>query len=298
MPGPVPQPKMFSRATPQSVVRLGLRRELLGNTYHWVLVVPWSLFVALLAVVYLVANAVFAGLFLLGGDGVLQNARPGHFGDAFGFSVQTMATIGYGSISPGNLYGNVLVFIESFVSILGTAMATGLVFAKFARPSVKVMFSEVVTIVRRDGVPHLMLRAANRRNSRIVEANFKLHIQRDEVTAEGQRMRRFVELPTLNPTCPILYLSWLLMHRIDEHSPLFGATSESLNAVRAEVLVTVIGLDEVYGQTVHARHSYAVKDLRFGERFADMVGRDPQTGQLIVDYARFDETGPETGDGT
>ncbi len=287
-----PQRKTLTGQGPNEVLRVGLERQVAGDVYHSILVMPWRAFFAMLAAAYVGINTIFAVLYMLGGDDALLNARPGNFADAFNFSVHTMATIGYGTISPNSAYTNGIVALEAFVGLVSTAVATGLVFAKFARPSANVLFSNVATLQTRDGVPHLVIRAANKRNARIVDAQFKMMLQHDTVTAEGDRIRKFHEVKLLNGTSPLLFLSWTLLHRIDADSPLKGHTAESLRAVNAELLVTVMGLDEVFVQTIHARHSYIVSELRWGEQFVDMLDRPP-TGPMRVDYTRFHKTQPQ-----
>lgn len=290
---PLPaQRKTLTGNLSSDIRRIGLQREIAGNVYHSILVMSWRRFFTLLAALYVALNMLFAGLYLLGGEGALASARPGSFADAFYFSVHTLGTIGYGTISPASTYANILVTVEAFVGLVITAVATGLVFAKFARPSAKVLFTEVATIQVRDGVPHLAIRAANKRDARIVDAQFKMLLQIDTVTAEGDRIRKMQEMRLVNGTSPLLFLSWTLLHRIDADSPLKGHTAASLRAVNAEILVTVMGLDEVFVQTIHARHSYVVSELRWGEQFVDMLERQP-SGTMVVDYRRFHETRPQ-----
>ncbi len=288
-----PQRKTLTGQSTRDVVRTGLKRQVAGDVYHSILIMRWRSFFAMLGAAYVGINTVFAELYLLGGDDALLNAQPGSFADAFNFSIHTLATIGYGTISPNSAYTNTIVALEAFVGLVSTAVATGLVFAKFARPSANVLFSNVATLQTRDGVPHLVIRAANKRNARIVDAQFKMMLQHDTVTAEGDRIRKFHEVKLLNGTSPLLFLSWTLLHRIDADSPFKGHTAESLRAVNAELLVTVMGLDEVFVQTIHARHSYVVADLRWGEQFVDMLERPP-VGPMRVDYGKFHQTQPQS----
>ena len=283
------QVKTLTGTASQDIVRLGLESGIAGNLYHLILVMTWRRFFGLFGAAYVAINALFAALYLLGGDGALSNARPGSFADAFYFSVHTMATIGYGTIAPNSTFTNVVVAVEAFVGLVSTAVATGLVFAKFARPSANVLFTDVATVQMRDGAPHLAIRVANKRDARIVDAQFKMLIQLDTVTAEGDRIRKFHEMKLLNGRSPLLYLSWTLLHRIDADSPLAGHTAESLRRLNAELLVTVMGLDEVFVQTIHARHSYVVGELRWGEQFVDMLERPPG-GTMVVDYTKFHQT--------
>ena len=255
------------------------------DLYHNLLIMPWSGFMAVLAVGYLVFNLVFAALYCLE-DGAVANAKPGSFADAFFFSVQTMATIGYGDMHPQTLYANLLVTVEVLLAMMTLALATGLVFARFSLPTARIMFSRVAVIAPYDRKPTLMFRAANQRKNRILEAQISASILREEVTAEGLRMRRFHDLALTRARTPMFALTWTVMHVIDETSPLWGATRASLAEEEAEIVVTIFGLDETVSQQIHARHSYLAEDIVWNRRFVDILSQQ-EDGTRVVDYRRF-----------
>jgi len=257
------------------------------DLYHRLLTVPWAGFYALVTIAYGAFNTIFALLYLLQ-PGSIANAA-GDFADAFFFSVQTMATIGYGEMRPATLYANILVSIEVLLGLSAFALATGVIFARVSRPTARVLFSAVAVITRHDGRPTLMFRAANQRSNRILEAQVTLTYARDETTAEGQELRRWHDLKVERARSPLFSLSWSVMHVIDETSPLHGATPESLRAQGAELIVTIVGLDETLAQTIHARHLYRRRDILFGRRFADILTRG-EDGAQTVDYRRFHDT--------
>src|SRR4028119_1320700 len=175
------------------IVRKGISHSDWRDPYHLLLTLGWSRFIGLIVVSYIDTNTLFALLYLAGGD-CLKNARPGSFWDAFFFSVQTMATIGYGAIYPSTDYANVLVTLEALVGLIGVAMSTGLMFARFSRPTARVLFSRVAVIAPHNGVPTLMLRVANERRNQVLAAQMGGALLRNEVTAEGEYMRRFYDL--------------------------------------------------------------------------------------------------------
>ena len=256
-----------------------------SDPYHLLLTMDWPSFIGLTVVCYVVLNALFALLYLAGGYSI-KNARPGSFLDAFFFSVQTMATIGYGAMYPQNDYANVLVSIEALAGLMGVAMGTGLMFARFSRPTAKVLFSRVAVIAPHNGVPTLMLRVANERRNQILEAQIGMSLLRNEVTAEGEYMRRFYDLKLVRSQSRIFALSWTVMHQINENSPLYGETSESLAEMEADIVATLTGLDETVSQTVHARHYYMAEEILWNQRFVDifLTKRD---GRRILDFTRF-----------
>jgi len=269
-----------------NVRAIGLVPRRVGDAYHGLLVASWPRLFCYLIVVYFGANAVFACAYLLAGNAV-THAHRGSFRDAFFFSVQTMATIGYGTMAPRGFVGNLLVALEAMFGLVGFAMVTGLTFAKFSRPTARVLFSRVAIIAPRDGIQSFMLRMANERGrSAIVEATAHLVFARDEVTSEGDSIRRFYDLPLVRQQNGLFALSWTTVHQITESSPVFGETADSLRESAASFIISVTGLDETVAQTVHARHAYNADDVRWGARFVDILTRGPD-GQRLIDYRRF-----------
>lgn len=273
-----------------NVVRLGASHTPWRDLYHVLLTLPWSGFLGLTGGLYLTLNALFALLYLAVPDGI-ANAEPGSFADAFFFSVQTMASIGYGAMYPQTLYTNILVTIESMVGLLGVAMATGLMFARFSRPTARVLFSRVAVIAPHNGVPTLIFRTANQRRNRILEAQMRVTLVRDETTEEGHFLRRFYDLPLRRSHSPLFALTWTVMHPIEAESPLYGLSLADLEAIEAEIVVTLTGLDETFAQTIHARYSYIPSEIFWQMQFADILTKTA-TGQQAIDYTRFHEVTP------
>ncbi len=271
-----------------TLLRVGLRSSWRQDLYHRALTLNWRRFLLLAAVIYLTANVVFAVLYLLQ-PGAIANARPGSFLDAFFFSVETFGTIGYGVLSPATTYANALMTVETLFGIMLVALTTGVMFARVSRPTARVMFSKSAVVAPYNGLPTLMVRMANERKSQILQAEVGLTLVRNEVTAEGDFMRRFYDLRLARERTPIFAMSFLAMHPLDEESPLFGATHETLDACEAQILVTVTGLEETSTQTVHARHAYLVDEILFGQRFANIFG-STEDGRMAIDYGQFHAT--------
>ncbi len=282
------------RQSEQAPLRVGFRTTWHSDFYHQMLVLRWWPFVLAATTLYLALNILFAGLFMLQ-PGSIDHARPGSFEDAFFFSIQTMATIGYGVLTPVGLYANLVVTVETMVSLVFATFTTGITFSRFSRPTARVSFSKAVTISPYNGVPTLLVRLANSRRNQILEADVRLTLVRNELTAEGQRMRRFHDLVLARGHTPIFALTFTVMHPIDERSPFFGADLDSLTTQDMELLVTVTGLDETMSQTIHARYSYTADEILFGHRFADMFGYTPE-GRMVIDYNNFDRIEAWTGE--
>jgi inward rectifier potassium channel len=279
------------RVTPfENVERIGTRSAPLTDLFHQIMAARWRALLGAILVAYLALNTLFAGLYLLGGDCV-ENAEPGSFRDMFFFSVQTMATIGYGKMVPRTTWANAVVSVEALCGIVGTAMATGLMFAKFSRTSARVLFSRVAVVARRDGVESFMFRMANERGNQIAEATVRVVASRNEVTPEGERVRRFYDLSLTRDRNAAFTLSWTVIHPISRASPIHDATRESFLASGTLIIISVVGTDDTSGQTVHARHVYTPDDLRWNERFVDILSDLPD-GRRQIDYTRFHDTQP------
>lgn len=280
--------RQFVNANGQvSTVRLGNHYHPWRDLYHHLLTMSWGKFLGLVLGLYLATNTLFAIAYLIGPENI-ANARPGSFADAFFFSVQTMATIGYGAMFPKTLYANILVAIEAFVGLLGVAMATGLMFARFSRPTARVLMSQTAVIMPYNGTPTLMFRAANKRGNQILEARLWVTLIQDEMTTEGYTMRRIYDMKLVRNHSPFFVLTWTGMHPLDEDSPLYGETPESMAASNAEILVSLTGIDETVAQTVHARHVYAIRNIYWNHHFKDIISVTPE-GQRVIDYAHFNE---------
>ena len=271
-----------------TVKRISDRDEWRPDIYHRLLTAHWSTLFGLLTVAYIVFNLGFATLYWLQ-PGSIANEGEYTFLDSFFFSVQTMATIGYGDMRPATLYANLLVTGEVLLGMTGLAIATGLVFARFSRPTARVMFSNVAVVTPHDGVRTLMIRAANRRSNQILEAQVSVELLRDEVSSEGLEMRRFHAMKVARARTPMFALSWTIMHPIDESSPLHGETLQSLRRMNGEVVVSITGLDETFSQTIHARHFYRADEILWDRRFSDILGLTAD-GRRSIDYRLFHET--------
>ena len=223
---PPAAPRIVQRERSDQVVAMGLRAGWMKDLYHYLLVLPWSVFIAGFSLVYLGLNLIFAALYLLG-DGAVANARPGMFADAFFFSVETLSTIGYGQMSPATFYGNAVMTVEAATGVMLVAVAAGLMFARFSRPTARVVFSKVAVVGPFNGVPTLSLRLANERRNQILEAQVSLTLVRDEQTGEGDWIRRFYDLNLARQRSPIFAMTFTVMHLIDANSPLRNATPSS-----------------------------------------------------------------------
>jgi inward rectifier potassium channel len=272
-----------------SQVALSTPHRPFADLYYSLITVPWPVLLLMIVATFALINGAFALAYMF--DGGVTNARPGSFADAFFFSVQTMATIGYGTMAPRSIFANVLVSIEAMSGLTSLAVVTGLVFARFSRPTARVRFSSKAVISTRDGVPSLMFRVVNERSNRIVEADTHVVLARRALTMEGERVRNFQDLALARGRNALFSLSWTVIHPITEHSPLYGETRESLSASRAMVIVSLTGMDETFLQTVHARHAYFSDDIVWGMRFADILQELPDRG-FTIDYARFDDLVP------
>lgn len=265
-----------------------------NNFYHWLLGTSWTKFLLLVIMVYLGTNLLFAFAYLWCGDGAITNAQPGSLLDVFFFSVQTMATIGYGRMTPVGHWPNGIVTFEAFFGIVYSALTTGLAFARFTRPTAGVRFSKVAIIGNHDGIKTLKFRVLNERSSHIVEAQLRLWLIAESMTAEGERYRRSVELPLHRAESPVFSLTWTAMHSLDESSLLAECLAQSSNQ-QWHLLITFTGYHESLANQVYARHVYVPKDIQQNATFMDIVTVLPDGGR-VIELANFEKWIPNSSD--
>lgn len=269
--------------------REGLQGNRIHDIYHFLVRAKWPLVLLCVAVAFVATNVLFAlGYVMVGG---VENARPGSFVDAFFFSVQTLSTIGYGEMVPHSAAANSMMTVQALTGGFGLALMTGLVFAKFSLPTSRVKFSQVAVICDYRGRRCLMFRMANERDDRIVQPQLQVVLLRSQPEQSGGFFIQVHDLALVRDHHAFLSLTWSVMHPIDELSPLWDATPDSLAHERAVVIVSMVGLDEGLSQTVFAHHSYHPQDIRWDSRFVDVI-RPSDEGGWVVDYTLFDEVVP------
>jgi inward rectifier potassium channel len=258
------------------------------DAYQWTLALNWPQFTAFVAAIYIVLNLIFATAYSLGGNSI-ANLKPASFVESFFFSVQTLATVGYGHLYPQTLYGHIVTTIEIMTGMFLLAVMTGLIFVRFSRPTARILFSKSAIIGPLNGKPTLMVRIGNQRQQSMVEAEFRIMFNRDEPLAEGGDFRYFYNLKLQFDRVAAFPAALTLRHVIDEQSPLFGATPETLESSRAILIVSVVGIDPVIPAAVQTQHDYLWRDIQFGERFVEIY-TESGDGQLTVDYGRLHDT--------
>jgi inward rectifier potassium channel len=252
--------------------------------YHYALTMRWPTFFASLAGLFMVLNTAFACLYELG-TAPIANQFPHGFMGAFFFSVETLATVGYGDMHPQTVYAHLVATFEIFVGMSGVALATGLVFARFSRPRAKIWFARQAVVHPLEGRMTLMVRAANARQNVIAEAFAKLRLIRIETSPEGFTARRIYDLKLVRMEHPLFTLGWNLMHVIDESSPLYGSDAATLARQSASLHVVIEGSDETTAQTMQARHIWVDADIRWQYRYVDLM--TDIDGDSVMDYTHF-----------
>ncbi len=271
------------------VIAHGLPVPIWQDLYHRALMVRWPVFFLSLGILFLLLNTAFATLYMLGTASIANQFPPG-FGGAFFFSVETLATVGYGDMHPQTVYAHSIATLEIFIGMSSIALATGLIFARFSRPHAKIMFARYAIVRPLEGRMTLVVRAANARQNVISEAHAKLRIMRLETTLEGFTLRKLYDLALVRDQHPVFKLGWSLMHVIDETSPLFGETAETLKASDTSLLITIEGVDESTSQTMHARHLWSCDRIYWQHRYVDIMREE--NGVSHIDYSHFNEVVP------
>jgi inward rectifier potassium channel len=256
------------------------------DTYHLVLNLSWPLFAGLVFSIYLLINLVFAALYLSDPHAIAEMSS---FFDAFFFSVETLATVGYGHMYPESFYGHLITMLEIMVGLFGLAVITGLIFVRFSRPTARMHFSKVAVIVPFDGVPTLMIRVANLRHQAMVEPEFRMILLRNTVTAAGDDMRRFSSLQLQFDRLIAFPAVLTLRHVIDAESPLYGMTPEDFQRLDIRILASIVGVDTVIVAPVQSHSDYNYDQIEWNRRFVEIYDQSNEK-EWTVDYGRIDET--------
>jgi inward rectifier potassium channel len=276
------------RAGQFEFVKLNAKKFDWRDAYHFILTLTWPQFALFVLCSYLLINFLFAILYFLG-PGSIAEMSPGSFSDAFFFSVETLATVGYGHMYPVSLYGHIIAMLEIMAGMFGLAVITGVIFIRFSRPTARVHFSKTMVISPFDVVPTLMLRVANLRHQAMVEAYFKMILVRTDVTAEGEEIRRFLPLTLTFEHLIAFPVALTLRHRMDETSPLYGMSVEDFRRLDVRILVSIVAIDTVIPAPIQSSKDYNYDQIEWGRRFAEIY-HENQEHQWTVDYGRIDET--------
>ena len=261
------------------------------DPYHFALSLTWPRFALAFLVLNLGINVLFAALYLLQ-PGAIANARPGMFSDVFFFSMETLATVGYGAMSPATLYGHSVAAAEIIVGMAFTAIMTGLTFVRFSRARPKILYADHPVVASRNGRPTLMLRIANGRSGMLIDAHAELAALIAERTQEGQFFRRIHDIKLARTRLHMFPLTWTLMHEIDTQSPLHGMDAAALAALDFRLYIALKAHDYVLGADVFDAKTYFAGDIVFGMRYADAVSID-ENGRTIADLSRLSLMEPE-----
>src|SRR5438067_1803886 len=279
------------RAGQVEFVKVGTDAWRWRDVYRWLLGLNWPRFAAFVASLYVGLNLLFAALYSFQRHSIAGSTGGHWVFDCFLFSVQTLATVGYGHMYPQTLYGHIVTTIEIMSGLFLLAVMTGLIFVRFSRPIARVAFSRSMVIAPLNGKPTLMVRIGNENHHSMVEAEFRIMFSRDEPLIEGGDFRYFYNLKLHFDRLTVFPAALTLRHVIDETSPLYGATPESLETGRALFFVSVVGVDPVIAAAVQTQQDYTWRDVLFGHRFAEIYSQ-PHDGRLTVDYGRLHETEP------
>ena len=274
----------------RTLLTRGLSPNFWRDINHRAMTTRWPQFFLSAAAVFFFFNFVFAGLYALGDKPIANTPDDGLIWLLY-FSIETLATVGYGDMHPQSQWGHMVATVEIFTGLSFLAVYTGLIFARFSRPTARFMFARHAVIGPENGKPNVMIRLANERQNTISGATARLWLLRNEADHGGSERRRFVELKLVRTENPVFALSWTLFHVIDKTSPLFGATHESLMATEASLILTLTGVDDQSGSDLHARHTYAANQIKWQHRFADIIERTPDGG-VLIDYGKLHDTHP------
>jgi inward rectifier potassium channel len=273
-----------------NVRRRGVKLKNL-NIYYTLINLSWSKFLGLVLLTYLFINAVFALLYFIAGIENLRGAETGSdfvtLLNIFFFSVHTFTTVGYGNIYPYGILTNVIVSIESLVGILSLAIATGLLYGRFSRPSAKITFSKNAIIAPYRGIKAMMFRIANKRTNELMELEVKVLLTMMEKN-NGQFTRKYFNIKLERNEVLFFPLTWTVVHPIDESSPLFGMDLEQLRESETELMILIKGFDDNFSQVVHSRYSYRFDEIIWDAKFRPAFTTNDE-GSMVLELEKINE---------
>lgn len=269
----------------RDVIAKGLSTSFWSDLYHHALTVSWPIFVAVTAFIFILLNAIFAVAYAVRPNSIANTVNADFF-NFFSFSIETLASVGYGDMHPQTLYGHVVADTEIFIGIFSIALLTGVIFARFSRPRARLLFAERPVVSMHEGKLSLVIRVANARLNMISDAAARLWLVSLVTSKEGRSFRRFAELALIKTENPTFVLSWSIFHVIDDTSPLYGLTAADFKAQEAVLILSINGHDETTGQTMRSRHRYDHQDIAFDHRYVDIL-ETADDGRTTINYDRF-----------
>lgn len=276
----------------QAFVKKGLTFFDPHDSYYFAVSLSWPRFILLFIAAELGLNTLFAVLYALQPNAVANQPWPG-FWSGFFFSLETLATVGYGEMYPTTLYGHIVASCEIIVGVAFTALVTGLLFTRFARPKAKLIYADHAVVTPNEGKPTLMLRIANGRSNFLHDAEVALNVLVRVTTIEGHSQFNVVSLPLLRDRMPVMAVFWTIMHVIDDGSPLAALRADSADLDQVRLFVTLRAKDQSIGQEVTDIHVVEGADIRFGMRYCDAITRDGDGRTVIADYALISAIEPD-----
>ncbi len=280
-----------SGSSTMTLEKLGVSRFDFNDPYHFALTLSWPEFFVVLVVGYLGVNVLFALLYFAV-PASISNLPRGSLLDAFFFSVETLATVGYGFMVPASTYGHVVATVEIFTGMLFTATVTGLVFVRFSKPKAKIIFADRPVLTRQGGVPAMMIRVGNGRVNALTDASARITILRVETGPEGQRFRRAIDLKLTRDDFPFFPLTWTIRHEIDAQSPLHGVSFDLSSTDDIRMMLSITARDPSLGAQVYAAQGYRGADIAVGMRYADAVTWDGGDNS-VADMRKISAIEPE-----
>jgi inward rectifier potassium channel len=284
--------RVINRDGSSNIRRVGTPFFRTADMYNALITMSWSMFNLLVFSAYVLINILFAFIYLgIGIEnlvGIKQSSSAFvHFMDAFFFSAQTISTVGYGHISPSGLATSFAAALESLVGLLSFALATGLLYGRFSRPSAKIRYSKNMVVAPYRNITGLMFRLANYRSNQLIELEVKVMLTYNELV-DGKIIRRFVPLELERSNISMLTLSWTVVHPIIEDSPLKSMDPEFLKSSEAEFIVMLKAFDDSFSQTVYSRTSYTDEEVVWGARFVSAISLD-ENGVNVLALNQIDE---------
>ncbi|MGC6430472.1 MAG: ion channel [Jejuia sp.] len=273
-----------------NVVHINKPRKF-SEAYNYLVGISWIKFFSLSFLSYIIANLVFALIYLFVGIAEITTPTGFIFKDflnTFFFSTQTFTTLGYGAMSPTGVASGIIASIEAFVGLMFFAFTTGLLYGRFSKPRAAIRFSKFLVLNNYGNGKGLMFRIENNRDSNMINPKVKVTLTLTNKTKNGDYVNSFYDLKLERNAINYLPTTWTIVHDINKESPLFDLTDDAICKKQGELIVMVSYYDESFNQEVHQMYSYLLNQIKLDFQFVKAYYYN-ENGEMVLDHQLFDK---------
>lgn len=189
---------------------------------------------------------------------------------------------------------------QTMIGVIIQALLAGVIIAKLSRPKSRketVLFSSKALITRNEDLTDplkLVFRVADMRKSHLIDANIKVTMVSHKAYKNSSKQQLYQEPLNVVTSAGCdgkVFMAWpmYVAHTIDENSPLYELSEESILGADLEIIVVLEGTVPSTGMLTQVRTSYLACEILWGHRFLPLL-RESDVAIYEVDYSMLDMT--------